>query len=183
MTARVQHVLHLVARFFGSLLPRQVTDDDRAWVASRLEAPEMSLWQEMPRADQVESVAVARRADAALSREEAHRDDYIAAALLHDVGKAEAGFGPFRRSLATLLGSLGVMRRVREGAAPRAFARRCALYLDHAAIGAQRIEAAGGRTPAAQWAKAHHDPREWPTADIPLDACRTLARADGERVE
>jgi hypothetical protein len=65
----------------------------------------------------------------------------------------------------------------------RGFTRRCALYLDHAALGAQRVRVVGGRERPAQWAEAHHDPDRWPTSDIPLDVCRALARADGERVE
>ena len=174
---------HLVARFFGSLLPRRVSVEDRAWVASRLDPPERALWETMPRADQVESVGVGRRAEAALARDLAQRDDYVAAALLHDVGKVAAAFGPFRRSLATMLGAVGGGRRaVGDTGGRNGFARRCALYLDHAAIGADRIQANGGRTAAAQWAAVHHDPAAWAATGIPLDVCRTLARADGERV-
>jgi hypothetical protein len=173
---------HLVARFFGSLVPRRVNAADEAWVQSLLTPPEQSLWAKLPRADKVESLAVARRADAALACDVQHRGDYLAAALLHDVGKLDADFGPFRRAAATALGAVGGRGKLGAWKQHRGFLRRTALYLDHAALGAQRVVVSGGRERAAQWAAAHHDPTAWPTADIPVDVCRVLAAADGERV-
>ena len=52
----------------------------------------------------------------------------MAGALLHDVGKVEAGLGTFARVAATVVGPRG---------------RRFRLYHDHEAIGARLAEAAG----------------------------------------
>ena len=173
---------HLVARFFGSLVPRRVTSSDAAWVASLLTPPEQSLWAKLGRADQNEGVGVARRADRDLDRGVDHHDDYLAAALLHDVGKLDAGFGPYRRAVATVAGSVASRGTIEAWKERRGFTRRCALYLDHAELGALRVRVAGGRERVAQWAAAHHDPTAWPTPDIPAGICKLLAKADGERV-
>ncbi len=173
--------MHLVGRFFGSLVPRVVSESDRAWVAAILTAPEQSLWAKLSRADKIEGLGVARRADRDLAPGVEHRDEYLAAALLHDVGKLDAGFGPYRRAVATVAGAVTSHRTIDAWRQHGGFARRCALYLDHAALGATRVRVAGGRERVAQWAGAHHGSDAWPTADIPLDICRTLARADGEQ--
>jgi hypothetical protein len=174
---------HLVARFFGSIVPRPVRDDDRTWSATLLTEPERSLWAKMRRADKVESIGVARRADDELAGGDERRGEYLAAALLHDIGKLDADFGPYRRAIATLAGAIAGRSTVEAWRQQRGFVRRCALYLDHAALGAQRVRVAGGRECVAEWADAHHDAARWPTPGIPLDVCRTLARADGEQVE
>jgi hypothetical protein len=172
---------HLVARFFGSIVPRSVKDGDRSWAFALLTDRERSLWVKMPRADKVESIAVARRADQTLPAGGDHRDEYLAAALLHDVGKLDADFGPYRRAIATLAGSIVGRATVDAWRQRRGFVRRCALYLDHAALGAQRVRVAGGRERVAEWADAHHDAARWPTPGIPIAVCRTLAIADGEK--
>jgi hypothetical protein len=173
---------HLVARFFGSLLPRRMHADDAAWVASLLTPTEQSLWARMPRVDRIEGIAVARRADQSLPAGLEHREEYLAAALLHDAGKIDADLGPIRRAVATLAGALGARSMMHAWKQRRGFARRCALYLDHPVLGEQRVRVLGGRERVAQWAAAHHAASTWPTPDIPLDVCVLLAQADGERV-
>ncbi len=182
---------HLAARFAGSLLPLPVRAGDVAWVETVLTPVEVALWQRMPRADRREAVRVARRAEAAFERavapdsggtsQPAARDDWLAAALLHDVGKIDARFGPYRRAVATAVGAAapGMTHAWRES---RGFTRRVGLYLDHATLGADRIRIVGGREVAARWAAAHHRPDEWPATGIPMPVCRLLAAADGEPV-
>ncbi len=179
MTARP---VHLVARFFGTLVPRRVSAHERLALRDLLTAPELDLWLKMRRADQVESLDVAHRADRTIAADVHQRDEYLAAALLHDVGKLDADFGPYRRAIATIAGAVAGHEMVGAWKQTGGFTRRCALYLDHGALGAQRIRFVGGRELVAQWAAAHHDPSAWPTDEIPADVCRALARADGENV-
>jgi hypothetical protein len=174
---------HLVSRFFTSLAPRRVGTEEREWVGQVLTPDELTLWSRMPRADQRESVDVARRLQEELAGTE-YADDprWSAAALLHDVGKLDARFGPFRRALATLLaGALGT--RVVEGWVDKSgFRRRCALYVFHDQLGSDRVKMAGGRKEAALWADAHHRPAIWETTGLPPVVMAALAKADGEKV-
>jgi hypothetical protein len=172
-----------VARFFGSLVPRRVDAFDAAWVASLLTPPEQGVWAKLGRADQHEGLAVAQRADLELDPAIDHHEEYLAAALLHDVGKLDADFGPYRRAVATVAGAMAGRSTIDAWKERRGFVRRCALYLDHAELGAVRVSVAGGRERVAQWAAAHHDASAWPTPDIPLDVCRILAEADGEKLD
>ncbi len=75
---------------------------------------------------------------------------WVAAALLHDVGKAETTFGVIRRSLATVVATGAGPRRAR--AIPGAIGR----YVNHDELGAQRLRAAGARPEAVAWAAVHH---------------------------
>jgi hypothetical protein len=173
---------HLVGRFFSSLAPLPVRADDRAWVASVLRPEELELWTRLSRADRRESVGVARRTQAALAGTD-YADDsrFLAAALLHDVGKLDARFGPVRRSLATVV-VMVVGPRVVEGWVDKTgFVRRCALYAFHDQLGGDRIRISGGRAEAALWAEAHHRPAIWDATGFPSSVVVALAEADGER--
>lgn len=94
------------------------------------------------------------------------------AALLHDVGKAGARFSVVDRSVTVFLraASPRLFQAVLQ-ARPR-FARRHAIYADHARIGAERLRAAGAPELAAVVAE-HHDPHP------ALEVTRSLQRADG----
>jgi hypothetical protein len=61
------------------------------------------------------------------------------------------------------------------------FVRRCALYVFHDQLGADRVKIAGGRVEAALWAEAHHRPAIWGATGIPQVVAVALATADGER--
>jgi hypothetical protein len=94
------------------------------------------------------------------------------AALLHDVGKTGAEFSVLDRSLTVFLRAvsprlLAMLLQARPG-----FARRHAVYVDHARIGAERVRAAGAPELAAIVAE-HHAPE--PTSEV----TRRLQRADG----
>jgi hypothetical protein len=173
---------HLVARFFSSLVPLPVGARDREWVATVLRPEELDLWSHLSRADRRESVGVARRTEAALAGTE-HAGDtrWLAAALLHDVGKLDARFGPVRRAFATLAAGVLGPRTVESWVDKSGFVRRCALYVFHDQLGADRVTVAGGRAEAARWAEAHHRPAIWDATGIPPEVVVALAAADGER--
>jgi hypothetical protein len=121
MTSRV----HLAKRFAGSLSPRPPSPDDETWAKGWLTPWEIALWRRMSNADRRHAIVVARRF--ASLRPDATRDE-MAGALLHDVGKIEAGLSTFGRVAATVIG-------------PRT--RRFRTYHDHEAIGARWLEEQG----------------------------------------
>ena len=163
---------HLVARFAGSLRPRPLTASDLEFVRDTLSPAELGVWEHLGPADRVESVATARAARAALGADAEPR--WLAAALLHDVGKTETRLGPFGRSTATVIAAVRGHRRVRgwDNAVGR--------YVNHDDLGEERLAAAGARPEAVIWARTHHRPDLWPGTGIPLEVCALLAEADGE---
>jgi hypothetical protein len=179
----VARAAHLVGRFFESLVPRPVRTDDREWVEQVLLPDEYALWSRLALADRRESIAVARRTHEELAGTE-YADDprWSAAALLHDVGKLDARFGPVRRALATMLAVVLGPRVVEGWVDKTGFRRRCALYVFHDQLGADRVKMAGGRKEAALWADAHHRPAIWDATGLPPVVMAALARADGEKV-
>ncbi len=173
---------HLVARFFSSLVPLPVHAQDGAWVAGVLRPEELALWSRLSLADRRESIGVARRTEAALAGTEHAGDSrWLAAALLHDVGKLDARFGPLRRAVATAAAAVLGPRVVEGWVDKSGFVRRCALYVFHDQLGSDRVRLAGGRTEAALWAEAHHRPALWDATGLPADVVVALAQADGER--
>jgi hypothetical protein len=184
MTARTitARPAHLAARFFSSFLPLPVTARDRQWVGSVLRPEELGLWARLSLADRRESIGVARRTEAALAGTE-HAGDprWLAAALLHDVGKLDARCGPVRRAVATAAAAVLGPRMVEGWVDKSGFVRRCALYVFHDQLGADRVRIVGGRVEAALWAEAHHRPAIWDATGIPHAVVAALAAADGER--
>lgn len=116
---------HLVRRFFGALSPAPPPPDDEHWAESQLTAGEVELWRRMANPDRRHAITVARRFGEL--RPGAARPE-VAAALLHDVGKVDAGLGTMMRVVATLVG-------------PRT--ERFRRYHDHETIGARMVAAAG----------------------------------------
>jgi hypothetical protein len=171
---RFDRVKHLSARFFASVRARELDDADIAWVRLVLTPEELAVWNTLGRADRAESVAVAR----AFTRERGAdaESEYIAAALLHDVGKTDAHLGAIGRSGATVIAGV-----VSHGRA-RGFPNRIGRYVAHDDLGAARLEAAGARRESVAWARVHHRPQRWGETAIPADICAALARADGEKV-
>lgn len=93
----------------------------------------------------------------------------LAAALLHDVGKVDAGLGVLGRTVATVVGV--VAGHDRAGG-------RIARYLAHDRIGAALLEDAGSDPLTVTWAREHHlRPERW---TLPDRVTAALAAADDD---
>jgi hypothetical protein len=130
---------HLARRFATSLSSAPPDAADEAWAHGHLGAGERALWDRMTASDRRHSIEVARRF---VDRRRGATVDEVAGALLHDVGKIEAGLGTLGRVTATVVG-------------PRT--RRFRRYHDHEAIGAQ-LAAAAGADPVTVALIAGHGP-------------------------
>jgi hypothetical protein len=169
--------VHLVQRFFGALWPGPPPADDEVWAATVLTADELPLYQRLPDHDRRHALRSGRKAEAALGADGEPR--WIAAAMLHDVGKYDAGLSVPGRAIATVAaaGSSGPGRveRWKDRGGVR---HRIWLYVRHGEIGARELRAAGGREEAAAWSEAHHHPETWPALDVPPAVIQILDAAD-----
>jgi hypothetical protein len=143
------------------------------WVVAALSEAEAALWRRMYGPDRRHSVQVARDVERRLGHEATR--PVLAAALLHDVGKLDAGLRTFGRVVATLTIGLAGREEVLRWTRSRGLHRRIALYAQHPELGAQRLTLAGSDPLTVAWTREHHSPRdEWtvaiPVADV-LDAC------------
>jgi putative nucleotidyltransferase with HDIG domain len=167
---------HRARRFFGMLWPLGPSRADDAWARAQLLDGEVRLWRRMGRADRRHGVAVARRTAAALGP--AADRAVLAAALLHDVGKADSRLGPVGRALATVVGLGGGRERALALSRRRGLARRVGLYLRHGEIGADMLALAGADPLTVAWAREHHQPpASW---SVPPAVGAALAAADDD---
>jgi hypothetical protein len=167
---------HLVRRFAGSLRPGGPGVDAEAWVAERLLPGELDLWRQLSGADRRHAHGVARRVEAALGVEATRA--VLAAALLHDVGKLDAGLGTYGRVVATLSAAVAGREMASHWRRSTGLTRRVGLYLDHPALGAVRLELAGSDPLTVAWAREHHLPEpEW---TVPAPIARALKEADDD---
>lgn len=174
-------MLHLARRFFGALWPARPKPDDLAWVMAALTPGELTLWGRMPNHDQRHSIGVAREVARTLDATEWAGDSrWIAAALLHDVGKLDAHLGVYGRVMATVAGGVAGHDMADAWSAKSGFTRRAGLYLRHGELGADIIRMANGREEAAAWAAAHHDPSRWDALSIPGPVAAALNAADND---
>jgi HD domain len=164
---------HLARGFTGAVRAREPHSADVVWVKLVLSDDEFACWEQMSRADRVESIAVGRGVAVALGRDA--DDRWVAAALLHDVGKTDAGIGAVRRAGATIVAAVVSHGRARH------WPNRIGRYVAHDDLGAARLERAGARPEAVSWAAAHHRPEQWASSGIPLEICEILAAADEDR--
>lgn len=156
---------HLAARFFDYLRAGRLTETDKQTVKSILTAAESRIFFEQSDKDQAHGF------DAALVVIDSGRstDEKIRAALLHDVGKRNAGVGVLGRVTASVLIKLGLP-----------LTSRFKLYRDHGPAGAAELEAAGSPPLIVEFARAHHGSRpdtlseeDWAllqSADVPANA-------------
>lgn len=147
---------HLLRRFWWAVTARPLGPVAAAFVSANLLPAERELFEQMSASDQRHHVQVARRfvneCSGVAPRE------WVAGALLHDIGKLTCGLGTFRRVIATLVPF--------AGRGDGTFAR----YRRHEAIGASLLLAVGSE--ATTVALVGH----WPEA--PTDAACALDRAD-----
>ena len=164
------HAGHLVRRFFGSLRPGGPPPADEAWARDALLAGERVLWDRMSGPDRRHAVGVARRTEAALG----HRATrpVVAAALLHDVGKVESGFGTFARVGVTM--AAGVVGHERLSRRPG----RVGQYVRHDQVGADLLVAAGSDPFTTAWTREHHTPEDGWTVDPEVGAALKAADDD-----
>jgi hypothetical protein len=170
---------HLAQRFFGALLPAGPSPDDEAWARRWLLPGEQRLWSAMSGPDRRHAVGVARRAIALLEGIGVTPPDreVVAAALLHDVGKVEAGLGTFAR-VGVTLAAMAVGRARLAAAGGAGLRRRVALYLSHDAVGGRLLQQAGSQQFTWAWAEQHHLPAGRWTVDRRLGTA--LKEADGD---
>jgi hypothetical protein len=170
---------HLSSRFFRALWPGPPSRVNRAWVETVLTPAELDLWRRMPNHDQRHSIAVARRVERTLAgTDHAGERCWLAAALLHDVGKLDAGLSVPGRVMATGVVAVQGRETVAARAGEPGLSGRIARYSQHPARGAVLIEQIGGSPEAARWAAAHHDSA--PPAGIPVPVVAALRAADDD---
>ncbi len=157
---------HLVKRFVGSLWPLGPSSENEAWARSHLLDGEVLWWKRMSPQDRRHSIGVARRVEEALA-EDATRP-VMAAALLHDVGKIEAGLGTFLRVVATLSAAIAGRETAELWIRSTGVTRRVGLYLKHPSIGGDLLAMADSDPFTAAWAREHHHPEDTCTLDARL---------------
>jgi hypothetical protein len=173
--------VHLVRRFFGALSPRGPSQADVEWVAGILNARELAVWSRLPHHDRRHSIQVARDVDRLLAGTEYAGDPrWLEAALLHDVGKLDAGLGVLGRVGATLAAAAAGPDMADAWSQKRGITRRVGLYLRHPELGADRIRVCGGSREAAIWAECHQDPRRYDQTGLPATVVAALAAADDD---
>ena len=174
-------LLHLAERFARALWPGPARPVDVAWVESVLTPSAYAQWRLQPGHDRRHTIRVAREVQAHLA-DTAYADDprWLAAALLHDIGKLDARLGVYGRVVATVSGAAAGPGIADAWSERSGFTGRVGLYLRHPEIGADRIRLAGGPEEAAQWAAAHHEPSTWDTLTIPELVVAALAAADND---
>lgn len=171
----MRELWHLITRFLGSLSPRALDPADAAWANERLLPGERVLWERMSRADRKHAAGVAREVDRTL---DGAPRPVVAAALLHDVGKIEAGIGTFARAAVTALAVVIGRDRLGRRAGRRGVTGRIGTYLRHDAVGADLLRRAGSDPLTVAWAREHHRPAERWT--VPESVGRALAAADDD---
>jgi hypothetical protein len=182
-------IRHLAVRFFGSLRPGGPSAVDDAWAVEQLLPAERTLWARMSGPDRRHAVGVARDAVADLLSRGAGEvpRPVAAAALLHDVGKIDAGLGTWSRVAVTIVSMVVGRDRVaawsRPPAAPGERAIRhprsaAGRYVTHDRLGAALLRAAQSDPLTVAWAAEHHAPSAAWTLDRPT--AEALKAADGD---
>jgi hypothetical protein len=167
---------HLSRRFVGSLRPGGPGAEAEAWVVGILSADQAELWRRMRGPDRRHAHAVARRVQRSLGHEAT--PPVLAAALLHDVGKVDAGLGTYGRVIATLSGTIAGREHAELWRSRSGFTRKVGLYLLHPDLGGDRLALAGSDPLTIAWAREHHLPEDRWT--VPVEIGRALRDADDD---
>ena len=166
---------HLVRRAASTLFRRRTPPDDAAWANDQLSDAERRLFDRMTEADRAHSVRVARRVEASVGDQDG-ADVAVVAALLHDVGKGEAGLGFYGRIVATLCDPFADDQLAEAWSQRSGITRRIGLYLRYPALGAESLQLAGSSALVVAWSAEHHEPEEAWT--VPVELGRLLQAAD-----
>lgn len=178
---------HLAVRFVRSLSPAAPSVAGEAWARNWLTPAERELWARQSNADRRHAIEVAHEAAGMLGDPDGAGvpTEVLAAALLHDVGKVEAGLDTFGRAMATAV-ALAVGRERVASWAPeegsvggrRGRAGRYGRYVTHDRRGARLLASAGSTPFVVTWAREHHQPEDTWTLDPAFTA--VLKAADGD---
>jgi hypothetical protein len=166
---RARYRLGQTCQQLGSARP--LTEEEDAEVARRLPPPALTLFNTMATADKRHALRVYR----GLQKRGCSEEDMLAAALLHDVGKAW-GRVPFwtrpavvlgRRLLPALLRRLVVYPAALDtpARAPLDWRRALSYAWFHAEVGAQLAAAAGMPERVVVYIRTHHQPHG-PAAEL-----------------
>ncbi len=131
------------------------TPVDEAAARAALSPALFALFRRMARSEQLHSLRVMRRLQAA----GCHDPDLLIAALLHDCGKSRYGMTLLGRTLAVLTRRL-LPRRYRAWSQgqPQGWRRPFVITAQHPAWSAEDMLAAGASPRAASLARRHQDP-------------------------
>ena len=155
-------VRYRVAQFLQALTAQQAVSEQRVKRAIEILPPEArTLFVQQAPQDQLHALSVYET----LLEEDHANEDLLAAALLHDVGKAVSPASPLQRGVFVLAErftpqTLARLVRARDGDRGGPLVT----YANHAEIGARRAEEAGC-SPLTVELIRHHE--------LPLEACRT----------
>jgi hypothetical protein len=156
---------------------------EEKWALGHFLPGEEVLWRRMSGPDRRHAIGVARRAVADLgttSRE------VVAAGLLHDVGKVEAGLGTWARAGVTVA-AMAVGREPLagwSGSGPErgngrpGWRQRVGLYLSHDRVGADLLSRAGSDPFTVAWTAEHHRPTDRWSVDGRLGEALKVADDD-----
>ena len=140
-----------VQQFFQAVRAR-VEPEERELVRRLLPPAAADLFSRLPRQDQRHGLDVA----GALLQRRQDDPDLLAAALLHDAGKAVAGLTVFHRSAIVLLAHWGPGWLRRLGSGRRRWQRPFWVHLHHPALGAELARGAGCSERTARLIALHH---------------------------
>jgi hypothetical protein len=169
---------HLVRRFAGSLVPGGPAAPEEQWARRQLLPGERALWGRLSGADRRHAAGVARAVEETLGADATR--PVLAAALLHDVGKLDAGLGVWGRVAATVVGLAGGRDRAAGWEERGGPTGRVGRYLRHPERGAVMLGEAGSHELTVAWARCHHTPPERWDPVIPAATGSALKRCDDD---
>jgi hypothetical protein len=150
-------ILYRVRQFFGGVFAR-VSDEDRREADAVLNPPAREWFHALPRDLQWHGVQVM----CDLRRAGVDQEAVLAAALLHDAGKAEGPNGPLVRTLIVLARRLApawsAQRKTIDYRSARGIDRVLAIAYQHPAIAAERAVACGCDPVTIDLIRHHQDP-------------------------
>jgi hypothetical protein len=168
-------IAYRTAQFLQALTPRAPAGE-MARARASLPGPLFDLFQAMPPREQGHALAVYRSLG-----ERGHRHpDLLAAALLHDLGRADSYLGLLERVLA-VLGFRLLPRAARRWAAGGSLGwrRPFVVAARHAAWGAESVRRAGGSPLLVELIHRHHDSAPASPAGEADRLLQLLREADG----